>query len=897
MRWKAERGVVGGVAAAVLILGGCSPGDPASTDSTASRRDRFVFGGQNVVVTGTSGQLGTDLAVDGVTAIVGNVPGGAARAYAWDGAVWNNEPGLLLRSNSVSIDGDTTVQCSSVNLLAESTTRTAGVWNTEQMFSPADMTPVEEFGIDCFVSGDTAVVGDGLNDTAAVDAGAAYVFTRSGTTWTEQATLTASDASMNGQFGYPVSIDGGTILVGARNSSQAYVFVGSGATWVEEAILTIPDPVTEASAVVRGDTAIVGVKDAMVGGVAAGKAHVFVRSGGTWSYEGALVPDDSSPGMEFGFVVDLRGDTALVGAPFDDQSAINGGAAYVFVRYQGTWTQRQKLTALFPENDAEFGHSLGIGAGVAAVGAWKANNLADTVDLAGEIDGFVLTPLLVDGTACSTGNACRSGLCVDGVCCESACAGSCESCLDAETGAGDGVCAPVTAGTDPGGDCADDGSPACTQNGLCDGAGACQMYPSASGCTPEPCAAGSDCASGVCADGICCDTDCSSPCVACTAAKKGAGIDGICEAVAADTDPDDGCPEDPGFPASCGADGLCDGMGNCRGFATPMTQCGATACNGNVVTGQLCDGAGTCQMNSMADCAPYVCEGSACTDSCSVDADCHSTGFCTAAGTCATKMPSGDSCGRKEECASGICVDGYCCNDACGGQCEACDAAGAEGVCSAITGAPRGGRPDCPAGTPDQPCTAASCDGADRTQCARFVGPEVECGPASCSDGVATLRETCDGTGACSTTDPVDCAPYACDGDACGTAPCADDSDCDDQFRCDDVSQECVARDASFCRGEFTLVDPNGVEQSCEPYRCEGSACVASCAATSDCSSGFICDDSECVPSRGQGSDAGDDGGCGCRVAAQGAPSAAAFSMLLALAGLVRARRRSRPRR
>ncbi|MBM4394027.1 MAG: hypothetical protein FJ090_23110, partial [Deltaproteobacteria bacterium] len=80
------------------------------------------------------------------------------------------------------------------------------------------------------------------------------------------------------------------------------------------------------------------------------------------------------------------------------------------------------------------------------------------------------------GAACTSLATCKSGFCVDGVCCESACDSTCLACSRAATGGSDGTCADVQANLDPRGDCADDGAPACGLNGLCDGAGACDRY-------------------------------------------------------------------------------------------------------------------------------------------------------------------------------------------------------------------------------------------------------------------------------------------------------------------------------------------------------------------------------------------------------------------------------------
>src|SRR6185437_14887768 len=108
----------------------------------------------------------------------------------------------------------------------------------------------DDFGFTVSVSGGTALVGAPQHHVGAnVGLGAAYVFVQSGTTWTQQAELTASDGAASDNFGTAVSVNGGTAIVGADghqigvNTQQgaAYVFVQSGTTWTQQAELTASD--------------------------------------------------------------------------------------------------------------------------------------------------------------------------------------------------------------------------------------------------------------------------------------------------------------------------------------------------------------------------------------------------------------------------------------------------------------------------------------------------------------------------------------------------------------------------------------------------------------------------------------------------------------------------------
>jgi hypothetical protein len=93
--------------------------------------------------------------------------------------------------------------------------------------------------------------------------------------------------------------------------------------------------------------------------------------------------------------------------------------------------------------------------------------------------------------------------------------------------------------------------------------------------------------------------------------------------------------------------------------------------------------------NGSGSCSPYVCSGSACKTSCSTGTDCASGYYCATGGTCQPgAAPIGTPCSTPSQCASGYCVDGYCCTSSCTGKCVTCNGAhndiGANGVCSDV---------------------------------------------------------------------------------------------------------------------------------------------------------------------------------------------------------------------
>jgi hypothetical protein len=166
------------------------------------------------------------------------------------------------------------------------------------------------------------------------------------------------------------------------------------------------------------------------------------------------------------------------------------------------------------------------------------------------------------------------------------------------------------------------------------------------------------------------------------------------------------------------------------------------------------------------------------------------SGACGGAGPCAVTMDAarsvgatfqralGSACSAGPDCGSGVCVDGVCCDRSCAGQCEACDVVGSAGTCVAVAGAPHGSRAPCAS---DGSACGGACDGSS-TSCA-YPGALVACRGAACAAGVATLGAVCDGSGACGPAVTFACDPYVCGPTACRTS-CAADSDCITGYVC-----------------------------------------------------------------------------------------------------------------
>jgi hypothetical protein len=356
------------------------------------------------------------------------------------------------------------------------------------------------------------------------------------------------------------------------------------------------------------------------------------------------------------------------------------------------------------------------------------------------------------------------------------------------------------------------------------------------------------CLSGLCVDAFCCDAECTGQCEACDVGA----LEGTCSPVAG---------EPHGARTACASDssvcgGACDGIDRATCFYPGDTvPCRAGSCtDGVAILAEACQGSGACPAERTQTCALYVCVGDLCGGDCTVDTDCDPGSYCSG-GICVARLANGESCASDEQCVSALCVDGVCCDGACTAQCEACDVAGAEGACSAVTGTPHGGRAAC-TGTGD--CGGA-CDGTMRTACT-FPGAGIECSDPECSAGQATAAGTCEGTGGCAVPAAVPCDPYVCGATACLTE-CAATIDCADGYEC--VGTACL---------------PPGADADADADADAGADSEADADADGDATGDVEVDGAGDVPTDGEADAAppSSGGGCGCVVAGSAGPSSLA---------------------
>jgi len=279
---------------------------------------------------------------------------------------------------SVSLDGDTALigaACDDYNGSVYVFIRTGTAWTQQAKLTASDGAAWEFFGASVSLSGDTALIGAQADDDYK---GSAYVFTRTGTAWTQQAKLTASDGAAEDYFGY-VSLDGNTALIGASgdddngiDSGSAYMFTRTDTTWTQQAKLTASDGAAEdifsTSVSLSGDTALIGAVGDDDNGIDSGSAYMFTRTDTTWTQQAKLTASDGAAGDIFGYVA-LYNDIALIGAPRDNVNGNWSGSAYVFTRTGTTWTQQAKLLPSDGATNDSFGGSVSLDGDTALIDA------------------------------------------------------------------------------------------------------------------------------------------------------------------------------------------------------------------------------------------------------------------------------------------------------------------------------------------------------------------------------------------------------------------------------------------------------------------------------------------------------------------------------------------------
>ena len=811
-------------------------------------------------------QFGVAVAIDGDTALIG-AQGDNARLHVAD------------RSGSVY-----------------AWLRNGHQWKLQQKFVSPNPSAGQQFGSALAVQGDIAVVA-AIGDHTHGELTGAYVFTRTGGTWTAAPQKLTGDEPLadDGEaFGASVAVSTDVVLVGAPGSDEkgedagaAYLFKRQSGTWILARKLFAPDPLEFAgfgySVALIDGVAVVGAPDADSPGTPDSGA-VYVFSGDFSGPPSKLVSSDHTSGDLFGVSVSARGTTIAVGAisatgGSDASAPPHAGAVYIFNGSDSNWLEQQKLFKPIPETGDSFGASVAMGndslfvvsptdydGGSSAFaftftdGSWSAGVqvlppaelggalYAPAVGLSGKtavIASFgekAAVFALAGGSPCSATADCSLGSCTEeGACCRTACDGKCVSCVAARTGAADGTCAPVSKGTDPRDDCDAQPASTCLETGWCDGEGACSKYPDRTECAAASCSTPTTVTSSFC--------DGSGQCKAELVNDCGSYLCHVGQCASTCTASSDCAPS-----SFCSADSTCK-------LLQPKS------CNANATAAIGTDG------TTLEPCGDYRCVNGACLETCATTDDCSGELACnTSTGTCAAKCETAATCSGGQACdpvdhvcteictAAKDCVDGRNCGPL-SRQCTkkadcantsdcsdgfACDALSKQcaKTCEAAS--------DCP--NSKLACDALSHICTVACLAARDCALGLNCGPTR----RCTTDATCSSTGDCAAPLVCDLASGLCS-DSCSAA-----SDCDNDFACDPINHVCtpLCSSATVCREGLSCspathqctrdLDCVLSSDCAAPLVCDLASrqCAASCSAASDCDNDFACDPANHVCTR-----------------------------------------------
>jgi type IV secretory pathway ATPase VirB11/archaellum biosynthesis ATPase len=257
--------------------------------------------------------------------------------------------------------------------------RSGTVWTLEREINNPSPVSADYFGISVAIdaTGDRVVIGAYRENTGATDAGSAYIYSRSGTVWTLEREINNPSPVASDFFGFSVSINGtgDRVIIGAYqedtgavNAGSAYIYSRSGTTWTLEQEINNPSPVatdwfgTSVCINSTGDRVIIGADATNTGALNAGSAYIYSRSGTVWTLEQAIHNPSPMADDYFGWAVSINstGDRVIIGAYNEDTGATDAGSVYIYSRSGTVWTLEQEINNPSPMADDYFGDSVSI---------------------------------------------------------------------------------------------------------------------------------------------------------------------------------------------------------------------------------------------------------------------------------------------------------------------------------------------------------------------------------------------------------------------------------------------------------------------------------------------------------------------------------------------------------
>lgn len=343
--------------------------------------------------------FGQTVAIDGNTAVVGapneanggDINVGAAYVFTFDGAAWSQAARLTasdgaagdLFGTAVAIDDGTIVvgargqdEFAGNAGAAYVFTGSGSAWSQADKLLPSSMGD-NAFGFTVAVDGDRIAVGAPYTGSGTTNSGAAYIFDAGGSGWTETTRLATGGggAVLSDLFGAAISLSGDLLLVGAYLDNVVYAYAYNGSTWAAAGTLKGVDTQSGDqfgyAVAVDGNTAVVGAAQNDTAGNNSGAAYFFERTGANWVQRTKVAPSGNMPGSRLGWSVALDGDRAIVGARNSKglQDKEESGASYIYERLGTTWLEVMQLNASAGASFDHFGESVSISGGYVAVGA------------------------------------------------------------------------------------------------------------------------------------------------------------------------------------------------------------------------------------------------------------------------------------------------------------------------------------------------------------------------------------------------------------------------------------------------------------------------------------------------------------------------------------------------
>lgn len=259
-----------------------------------------------------------------------------------------------------------------------------GIWIQQDKISSSDGASEDYFGSSVSIDGDYIVIGAPSKTFNMMEsAGRVYVFLRNGEQWVQQANLQASDAGISDHFGFDVAISGNYVVVGApyndvggqADRGCAYVFMRSGTTWTQQAVINpalglTGDHIGKDVAIDGAQMLIGAPNDDNNGQENAGCVYYYKRIGNLWSMHHQFLPQSVQANAYFGAAIALEDTIAVIGCPnLDYLGFYNLGVVIVYFNNGTSWYKHAEIIPDEHSENSSFGSCVDVSDGLIAIGA------------------------------------------------------------------------------------------------------------------------------------------------------------------------------------------------------------------------------------------------------------------------------------------------------------------------------------------------------------------------------------------------------------------------------------------------------------------------------------------------------------------------------------------------